>query len=185
MRETFADKVRKLCRELGAAGREFGTDELAERLDMVFAQHKKPLYKALHDFEKCGEIQRVRRGVYRYKGKNKPPETQERMWRILRARRKVTVTDLQELAGADANYAREWLRMLGRNGVVKKAATTDGAFVFRMVSDPVVMPRNEKKAERLRRIREKKKIALEMTDRLYATALEIRMAINSIPEEDS
>ena len=186
MAKTFADKVRNICQRLGRGGREFTISDVAVELDLVFKKDKRPLYLTLKDFRKTGEVERVGEGIYLYKGRNSQPvEIQRRMWRILRVRKKVTVADLQELADASAEYAREWLRNLMRNGVVKRKQLPDNTCIYRLVKDPVEMPRNVKKADKLRLIRKKKKEALAIADRLYATAVEIRIAINSIPEEDT
>ncbi|MDX9785476.1 MAG: hypothetical protein RBT11_01775 [Desulfobacterales bacterium] len=147
----FADKVRKMMEEMGRGGRELTVADIALALDLISDADKGPLYRVLCDFRKTGEVERIGSGVYRYagKGRSAPPEKRLVMWRLLRARRVVSIEDLQELAGASLLYAQEWLLMLTRRNIVRMM--DNGKYM--MISDPVVMPANEDKAEYLRRHR--------------------------------
>lgn len=175
MKETFAGKIRKI---IAAYPGEFRTQDIAVRLDLVFAGDKQPLYQALKDFVLTGEIEKIRKGVFRYKGKQGTPQFQEIMWRVLRSRRKVTVDDLIEISGAREIYVKEWLRMLMRREIVRKYKNGN----YLIIKDTVDMPRNEKKAQRLRRIRAQKKKALDALDKVVTLALEARMAVVEIEE---
>ncbi len=175
MKETFAGKVRTIIQ--GTPG-SITTRELAEKLDLVFREDKRPLFAVLRDFVASGEIEKIRNGVFRYKSKQEPPQYQEIMWRVLRSRRKVTVDDLIEISRAEKSYVKEWLQMLVRREIVRKHANGN----YLMIKDPVDMPRNEKKAERLRRIRAEKKKALDAIDKVVTLALEARMAVVEIEE---
>ena len=168
-------RVREGLRTLGAGGREIILADLAVFLDFVFDKEKQPMYRVLNDLRKTGEVHRVRRGVYVYNGKNKkPPELQEIMWRILRARRTVTIDDLVELAGASREYAEEWLYMLARRDVVKRTGNRqNGGWKYRLIQDVVERPCNTEKTEKLRRIRRQKREALAA---LEAAELAIRKA---------
>lgn len=176
MKEAFADKVRKTYR--ARAGREVTNPEVAEALDLVFDRDKRILYAAQRDMRDRGELVRVRPGVHVYKGKKNKPELQEIMWRILRARRTVSVADLVEMAGAKENYVLEWLHLMVRRGIVRN----NSVGTYTMISDPVEMPRNDKKADRLRRMRAEKKKALAAIDQVVNLALQARMAVNDIQE---
>ena len=175
MKKTFAGKVRKL---IAACPREFRTQEIAEKLDLVFDKEKQPLYQALRDFAETGEIKKIRQGVFVYKGRKNPAQFQEIMWRFLRARKKVTIDDLVEISGAERKYAREWLLMLVRREIVRKYKNGN----YLIIKDTVDMPRNEEKAQRLRRIRAEKKKALDALDKVVVMALEARMAVVEIAE---
>ena len=175
MKKTFAGKVRKI---IAAYPGEFKTKEVALELDLVFNTDRQPLYQTLRDFVSNGEIEKIRKGVFRYKGIQNPAQFQEIMWRVLRARRKVTVDDLIEISGAEKTYIKEWLQMLVRREIVRKHANGN----YLMIKDPVEMPRNEEKADRLRRIRAEKKKALDAIDKVVALALEARMAVVEIEE---
>lgn len=175
---SFTDKVRKLVKTLGQT-REVKVSEVAIKLDLVGGQEKRLLYRALCDLQKAGEIERTRTGFYRWKGKAPAkPEFQEVMWRILRARKVVTIEDLQELAGAKESYIKEWLCMLVRRDVVRKVKGGR----YQLINDTVEMPRNEKKAARLRRMRANKTDALKALDKAHLAITEARKAIVSISE---
>jgi len=176
MKKTFAGKVRKIMQDL--KGREISTQDIAVMLDMVSDADKRVLYRILIDFRHSDEIERVKKGVYIYKGKKCKPQLQEVMWRVLRDRRKVTVDDLVEMAGAEESYVKEWLQMLVRREIVRKYKNGN----YLMIKDPVDMPRNEEKAQKLRRIRAKKKKALDALDKAVTAALEARMAVVEIEE---
>jgi hypothetical protein len=185
MKQTFTGRVRKIMQELGAGGREFGVQEVAVTLDMVSNEEKRPLYNCINTLRKAGEIQRVRPGVLLYKGRKKgAPEVQEVMWRILRARRTVTIEDLMELAGASHAYAKEWLGMLRRRTIISRTDFPGNKpSKFTMIKDPVQMPLNDAKSDRIRQMRAEKKKAMAALDAAYTNILEARIAINSIPED--
>lgn len=157
---SFTDRVRKaLARE---EGREIAAMEIANRMDLGFGKkYTHPLYKALAQLVKQGEAEKVRPGVYRpIRRADKKPELQQVMWRLLRASRRVTVEDLQEIAGATVEYAREWLDMLIRQGVVKNLAGAGVPGIYQLINDTVDMPADEAKRVRLKRIRLAKREAL-------------------------
>ena len=162
MKKTFAGKIRNI---IAACPGEIRTREIAEKLDLVFDSDKQPLYQALRDFASTGEIEKIRQGVWVYKGRKNPAQFQEIMWRFLRARKKVTIDDLIEISGAEKRYVKEWLQMLVRREIVRKYKNGN----YLMIKDPVEMPRNEKKA-------------LDKIDRVVALALEARMAVVEIEE---
>jgi hypothetical protein len=178
----FAESVRKAMR---AMPREpMFLQKIAEQLDLVSDAAKQPLYTVIRDFVKSGEITRVEPNQYLYVGtlaeRCEQPQLREIMWRILRARRSVTVDDLMELTGASREYAGQWLRMLVRQGMADKRIDrhmggTQANWV--LVSDPVAMPTDDSKAERLRQIRERKKSALNKLDACINMCLEARMAV--------
>jgi hypothetical protein len=132
--------------------------------------------KAVFDCHKREEITRIERGLYEYTGKKKPPAIQDKMWKVLRANRSVTVEDLQELAGAAESYAKEWLQMLARNGVVRRMDNGK----WRMIHDPVEMPKNEGKAARLRNMRLRKEEALAALIRAKEAITEAEKAIAEV-----
>lgn len=121
------------------------------------AEHKRML-NTLSDLKNAGRILRVSQGVYVPAKRQSQPEIREVMWRVLRMRRRVTVEDLVEMAGAGAEYASDWLRMLGTRGVVRKINHGVGnPCVWQLVNDTVEMPVDTDNAARLRDLRKKKK----------------------------
>ena len=155
-RTGLAGRVREAMHSLGASGRPVESAALAVKLDMVSNKEKQTLYRVLGDFVKSGEITRIRRGVYLYNANNKPPQLQEIMWRYLRAKKTVKIDDLVEISGASRDYAAEWVFMLERRKIVEKIRL-GGARKYRLISDPVIMPKDEAKAEKLKKLRKQKK----------------------------
>ena len=170
--ETFAGKVRAAARKLGAAGNEFSAADLSHAAGVQTFRGTKKLHWSIRDMKKAGELVSVSKGVYRLnsepknrrisnvepqkvKGGKINPATQKRevMWRFLKMRKVVSVGDLQEAAGVSEKYAREWLRMLKRQEVVKKLA---GGRWRLVVTDLVEAPHDIEKAEKLRRLRAEK-----------------------------
>ena len=170
MKETLAGRVREAARELGAGDKTFTVDDLADRMGTKTYKEKDPIRNTLRDFRRRGEVVRVAPGVYNYRGKQGgKPEIQEVMWRTLRSMRTVTIEDLQMMAGAEEDYAREWLGFLIRRGNVRKSDNG----TYRLIKDPVEMPRNDEKAEKLRRLRAKLKAAKEAVDEAFNELSEV------------
>ena len=169
MKETLAGRVREAARDLGAGDKTFTVDDLADRIGTKTYAEKDPIRSTLRDFRRRGEVVRVAPGVYNYRGKQGgKPEIQEVMWRLLRSRRTVTVEDLQEMAEAEESYVLEWLRMLIRRGIVRESGGS-----YQMIKDTVEMPRNDEKAERLRRLRAKWKAVKETVDEVFDELSEV------------
>lgn len=147
--------VREQMRILGAGGREINYQELARCCDLVFNVDKQYMYGVIKNMRKTGEIERIRRGVCVYKGKDKP-QLHEIMWRFLRSHKVVTIDDLREISGASKNYAMEWMRMLHKHEIVK-VIRTGNLRKYQLISDQVAVPQNEEKAEKQRGIRRQKK----------------------------
>lgn len=150
-------------------------DEISIAIHAVTRAEHKRVLNHLSDIVKSGRLLRVKNGVYRRPAGPRHPEIREVMWRVLRMRRAVSVEDLQEMAGATAAYAVEWLRMLESRDMVRCDGTT-----WRLLVDLVEMPADDAKAKRLRSLRAKKK-AEAMKD-LEAARLLIGRACRMIDE---
>ncbi len=174
MKTGWTEKVRQAARGL----EDFGLDEMAERLGVQDYKTRRKLINTLSALVKSGEVERMGKASYRWAGKVAgQPSKQEILWRYLRARRAVTVEELQEVAGVTARYGREWLGFLVQQEMVKKAGDR-----YRLVNDQMEMPRNEGKAERLRALRDKKKAALAALDQVFVAVAEARMAVADLEE---
>lgn len=168
MKNSFANEVRKIVRD--RFPETITITEIADALDIISKIGKQPLYNALIDLRESGEIKRIKPGEYIWASKPVKPQLREVMWRIFRARIKLSIEDLQELSGASRLYCEEWLRLICRRGIAKK--TQSGMFI--MVKDPVIMPDDDEKAAKLRKIRlKKKKEALAALDKARAIIMEI------------
>ena len=187
MKETFTGKIRNTTHELGETGKAFTIYESCDRAMIQTYADKKKMRSVVKDLRKAGELSQIGPAIY-VLAKPTPgkPQLQEVMWRVLRARRTVTVADMEELAGASAAYATEWLRMLERRKIVrhlKGNPATKTADKWQMVTDPgPTMPLNDEKAARLRKLRAKKKEALDAMDRAFMAIAEARMAMSEMEE---
>jgi hypothetical protein len=187
----FAERARRIIRELGSGGAEVASQAVADRMDLVFDREKRILYGALSDMVSRGELQRVRPGAYLYikDAVGKPFEKREVMWRVLRARRKVTARYLAMQAGCGLEYAREWLGALARQEIVRRTTKSGVEGEYRLIAERVEMPGDEAKAERLRNLRELRKAANAAIDKAlkahtdaYNALVEARMAVNGMEE---
>lgn len=175
MRDSFRNKVRIAAQGFRSAGRTFTPSEMAEKLEVRTNEEKKRVYYATCELVRTKEIQRVSRGVYSYAGKlNQQLSKQKVMWNYFRMRMKcgasVTAEELQMIARVSKSYAYEWLGFLVRSGFVKN----HGNGKFQLLKDPVEMPVNEAKAERLRGLRKGKR------EEVMAILAEIRSAFSRL-----
>ncbi|MDH5525548.1 MAG: hypothetical protein OEY01_16390 [Desulfobulbaceae bacterium] len=176
MEKSFASKILEICKELAKAQAEFTTTDVAHKAFVQTATEHKKVLHALTDMTNAGKLDRVSRGVYAMpKSLQREPQIQEKMWRLFRAKRKVTRADIVELTGASEMYAKEFFKMLVDNGVAKDL----GGQIYQLIKDPVEMPRNEEKADRYRRMRLKHKQALEQLDQADAKIIEAQAAVNA------
>ena len=154
---SFANIVRELLQARGRASvSELVTVIVAASPEQVAGRKVRPMVQAvMRDLLRSGEAARVAEGEYRWAARKEPVQLRQKMWSILRARRTVSIEDLMELTGASRNYARAWTTMLEGHEVVRRLE--DGR--VQLVSDPVVMPSDTTKAEKLRAIRIRKALA--------------------------
>ena len=186
MKETFTGKIRLAAQALGEDWGGFSVDQVCDQAMIQTYKDKKRVRNAILELYQAGELERIGNAIYRLReqppGK---PQIQEIMWKILRARRTVTLEDMEELAGASPTYATEWLQMLVRRKIVRHLKngnpSTKTAGKWQMVTDPgPAMPLNDEKAERLRNLRAKKKEALDAMDRAFVAIAEARMAMSEM-----
>ena len=188
--EAFAERARAAIRELAAGGAEVATQAVSDKLDLVFDREKRILYSTMTDMAKRGELKKVRPGAYLYIGApEKPFEKRQVMWRVLRARRKVTARYLAMQSGASVEYAIEWLAALARQEIVRRTTKAGVEGEYQLISDQVEMPGDDAKAERLRNMRELKKAANAAIDKAlkahseaYRALIDARMAVNGMEE---
>ena len=180
MKETFTGRVRDACHYLGEYGNDIALKQLYDKVDVRAYKERRQVRLVVADLCKAGELVRWGEGTYRLLQKpSSKPQIQEVMWRVLRARRSVTLADMEELAGAAPAYATEWLQMLARRKIVRHLKNGS----WQMIKDPgPTMPLNDEKAERLRKLRAKKKEALECMDRAFMAIAEARMAMSEMEE---
>jgi hypothetical protein len=176
MKETFAGKIRQAAKDLGHGGESFTTRALSVKANLKTRKEEKRMLNALRDFVKAGEVQRVSLGVYVYLGKQrKDLPLKDQMRNYLKIKKVVTIEELQEL-GAAETYAREWLQMLMRRGVVADR----GNGRFELIAEMAV-PENEEKAERLRKLRAVRKAEIAAAlDEMSEALGRVRQALTEI-----
>jgi DeoR/GlpR family transcriptional regulator of sugar metabolism len=173
--QSFAGRVLETLTNLAATATagSVHVDDISHALMIQTRQAHKQVLNALSDLSKAGKVIRVRMGVYAMPvaGQQRPPDKREVMWRILRMRKRVLIADLVELAGVSREYAKEWLQMLAKRGIVRRISQPDNQpHIWQMIHDTVDMPVDEVKAAKLRALR-RKKSAQAMADLLTAREL--------------
>lgn len=161
--------------------------DVCDCLDLIRDAEKQPVYNAMRDMARRGEIVKVESGVYR-KIKLLTPSlrapVQQRMWAILRMRRTVTAYELASLSGASVEYAQEYLGTLATKEIVRCIEMPGaGQSKYQLLVDTVDMPQQEAKAERLRKLRLAKKQAMIAINAIGATVDALRQTVESIEED--
>lgn len=138
------------------------------------------IYERLRGLVRAGAIRRIKKGVYQYCKPLAQPGTgstkQEVMWRLIRARRTVTLDDLVELADVPRTTASVFCGNLVRNDVARKVS----AGKYQLIKDPVAMPRDEKTTERKRSAR--KAAAIAALENAQAALAQAKTAINEMED---
>ena len=187
---SFAKQVRETLAELTAdSGKAATTDEISIKLRlMTYSDHKR-LINTLSEMSRDGKIERVGKGLYKSMQQTGKPNIAERMWSVLRMRKRVQVEDLMVMAGASNDYAKEWLRALERQDVVARQG--DGNLdncIWVLIKDTLDMPQNTEKAERLRDLRKNKKAMAQLlkstADGLQIIAQGLQQAANTMEKDD-
>lgn len=154
-------------------------------------EHKR-LLNTLSNLTKSGRLRRVSQGVYATpdaaaKAAVKP-EKREVMWRLLRINKRVTLDYLMEMAEVGRDYARQWLAMLEKHGIVRRMDKPDGGTwgqAWLLLHDSIDMPVLDDDAARLRRLRLKKKgIIAAQLDVIDAAVAETRQILATLEEEE-
>lgn len=180
--QSVPTKVMEVLGQLAFKERGASTRDIFYALLCQTTRQEKQVRNALSDLYLAGRVERISQGVYRLAQRQETLQKQAAMWRILRARRTVTVDDLQELAGTSDLYAKEWLRTLIKHGLMRRLP--DGK--FQLVKDPgPTMPALTDNAEKLRRLRaEKKTQAIAAISRARQALDEAERAIDTIDKEE-
>lgn len=180
--ESLAAKVLRSVSEIGG---EVSTSTIFDHLGLQTRVAEKKALNALSDLFKAGRLVRVKPATYTLPAatcKEVVP-IQERMWRLLRMRRVVSVVDLQELAGASDNYAKEWLRTLTAREVVKRIDQPGNRpSLWQLINDTVTMPADDTNAAKLRELRAKRTWALHTLNQAAVAIEEAKQALIAINE---
>ena len=157
---------------------------------MLPGKPRDPIYRAIPDFIKRGEVVRVRTGVLSYKGKGyeaSPADKTRCMFRLIRANRRgtITVSDLIANCSVSKATAQEYLCTLVNRGVMCSIKTPGNRpYKYRIINDPGPnLIRNEEKTEKLKRLREAKAMAKEALTRARESLDKAAAAVAAIEEE--
>ena len=189
---SFAKQVRDTLAALNAkSGKAATTDEISIALRIMTNKDHKRLINTLSEMSRDGKIERVDKGLYKSIQETGKPNIAERMWSVLRMRKRVQVEDLMVMAGASNDYAKEWLRALERQDVVAKQG--DGnldSCSWVLIKDTIDMPQNDVKADRLRDLRKSKKeqamvqLLRSTASGLHTIAQGLQDAANTMENDD-
>ena len=191
-RISFAKQVRDSLAELTAdSGKAATTDEISIKLRLMTHTDHKRLINTLSEMSRDGKIERTGKGMYKSIQRNAKPTICERMWSVLRMRKRVNVEDLMVMAGASNDYAKEWLRALERQDVVAKQGEGNlDNCTWVLIKDTINMPQNDAKADRLRDLRKSKKdqamaqLLRGTASGLHTIAQGLRDAANTLENND-
>ena len=189
---SFAKQVRDALAELTTeSGKAASTDEISIKLRLMTNKDHKRLINTLSEMSRDGKVERVDKGLYRSILGSGKPNIAERMWSVLRMRRRVQVEDLVVMAGASNDYAKEWLRALERQGVVaKQGAGNLDSCTWALIKDTIEMPQNDAKAARLRDLHQTKKtqamaaLLRSTASGLHTIAQGLQAAANTMESDD-
>jgi len=154
---TVLETLRVEAKKLGG---EVNTNQLSCALFLQTSKDHKRMLNALSDLRKRGEVIRVNQGIYSIERKPEQVDKREVMWRTIRMRKVVTISDLQEFADVSHDYAKQWLQMLVKRKIAIRVDPQDPTRPrsWRLIKhDLTEMPIDTNKAERLRKIRKDRK----------------------------
>lgn len=167
---SLAQRVRDAARSLGGQRESFSASDLFDAVGVQTYREKKRAYNTVRDLVTAGEFERLAPGLYRFVARRGKPQLREIMWRYLRMSRTVTLEDLRMVSECSEAYAREWLGILIRRGVVRDHGNGN----YQIIKDQLEPPRDEEKAARLRELRARKRAAMVATVKaMHGTVCEL------------
>ena len=159
--DNFAEGIRNAVTNLTSAGRDgldFSLDDIVVAVRIQTRADRKKASDVLRYEVRRGRLERAGIGVYRKIGDKPEPVVRLAMWKVIRARVWITVADLMELAGASEAYAKQYLNMLVRRGIVKNFGGQGKIGKYKLINDPGPAPPGDtEKAAALRDLRRRKK----------------------------
>ena len=126
-------EMRKVADKVRAAAQSYETFTFLDIEDLMPDVPEAQIRNTIQDFRSTGEIQTVRRGVYKYTaGKKKKRTYADIIWHLVRSHRQFNTDEIQRLSGAARCTVREYLRCLRRLGHINKT----GQSQWMLISDP-------------------------------------------------
>lgn len=147
MKKSFAQKTRESARGLG----EFTLQELSKNMNIQSYKDNERLRCRVKDLRKNQEIISIRRGLYRYQGKQGPLVKIARVWRAMRIKVYFTLQDVVRLSGASESHARKYIKYLMGKGFVEYVSGQGyGGKLYKLV-DPDNAPLEHPKLDKKKR----------------------------------
>ncbi len=117
MAKSLMQKIREIVSELG----DFDSNDLSKALHVQTYKENEKVRRAVKGLKRLGEVESIRPGYYRYKGKQGPLSLIARMWRAMRIMESFTVRDIVRLSGASKTHAHKYFMFLEKKGIIKNS----------------------------------------------------------------
>lgn len=179
---TVLDKTLELAAKNGGS---VSVGKIYPALAAKNTKERKRILNTLSDLVRQERLSRISQGVYGPMTiAGKPLDKRMIMKNIVNIRKRVTVEDLVEMAEVTGTYAREWLRLMTANGVLRKEQYAIGMpATWYRVREIVEVPNDTAKAEKLREIRKQKKQISDRLDIIDRGLGEIRTILDTMDKE--
>ena len=129
-------RIQGICKVAGkvrSAAQSYETFSFLDIEDLMPDVPDDQIRNAIQEFRSSGEIQSIRRGVYKYgAGKKKRRTYADIIWHLVRSHRQFNTDEIQRLSGAARCTVREYLQCLRRLGHINKT----GQSQWMLISDP-------------------------------------------------
>jgi len=115
MVDGLSEKVRDAAAQLG----EFTIDEVATKIPITNYAEKRSVRAVLKNFENNGEVTKLRKDLYRYRGRRPTLSKTAKIWRAIWIKKSFTRRDLVKLSGASDAHVKSYVTFLKKNGFVQ------------------------------------------------------------------
>lgn len=179
------ERVRNVIATYGPEQQYITTKDVCAHLGLFTKAERKPVYQVMDQLAEQGELEKVGSACFKKKKPPEPVNKKTAMWKTLRTRRKVTVTDLMELAGVSQAYAEEFLYSLRKYESVKSEGFGENRVWILLGDPPVEMPDIKDNARKLKRLRAKKKELEKALNEIAAALGKAHTLLTEFEAEDT
>ena len=147
---SLAEQIRQAVRHLSPGG--FRADDISCAIKVRPYEGRAHVRVAIRDFLKRGEMERVRRGWYRYVPRPQKTTNRQRLWNVIRRMPdcRFSLNDLEQITGIKRESITEFCGWLVSDGHAHRMKRGQ----FRRVGVfEIGVPPNQKKIDKLRAIR--------------------------------
>ncbi|MFC1867671.1 hypothetical protein ACFL0H_06010 [Thermodesulfobacteriota bacterium] len=114
MEKSLMQKIREVVNDLD----DFDIDHLTVALHVQTYEGREKIRRAVKGLKKLKEVETIRPGLYRYKGKQGPLSLIAKMWRAIRIKERFTLRDIVRLSGASKTHAHKYFKYLEGKGII-------------------------------------------------------------------